>query len=233
MPTDLFCAPRPARCPAPTGPPTRLQILGERCSGTNFVAELLRRNLGLALTEEIGFKHWFVSEGRAVPADVLVIGVERDAADWVRSLHRQPWHAHPSLRALSVDEFARAEWHCVWDDARFGIGPDHRLWGTEMMHERDPATGERFADPLAMRHAKHGNWGRLIARAPHGAWLRYEEVRARPREAVERIARACAVPVREAFDPVTTYKGQAGRPFSPRRYAPLDRETLAHVAQYA
>ena len=213
-------------------PPARLAVFGERCSGTNFVVELLRRNLGLELTEEIGFKHWFVDEDRAVPDDVLVIGMRRGAADWLRSLHRNPWHAHPSLRGLPVETFARSEWHCVWDDARFGIGPDHPDWGTEMMHERDPATGKRFANALAMRAAKHVNWRRVIDRARHGAWLRYEDVRADPHAVVERIGERCGLVPVGPFDPIKTYKGQPGRAFVPRSYAPLDPETLAHVACY-
>ena len=213
-------------------PPSRLAVFGERCSGTNFVVELLRRNLGLELTEDVGFKHWFVPEDRTVPDDVLVVCVERDAADWLRSLHRKPWHAHPSLRGLPVDVFAKSEWHCVWDDARFGVGPDHALWGTEMMHEREPETGRRFPDPLAMRASKHGNWRRLIERAQYGAWLRYEDVRSDPRGTVRRLAARCGLAPAPRFDPVETYKGQPGRAFVPRSYAPLDPETLAHIACY-
>ena len=228
---DPPCAPRLPRRGPTIAPPKRLQILGERCSGTNFVTELLRRNLGLELTETVGFKHWFVDR-RPVPDDVLVVVVERDAHDWLRSLHRKPWHAHPSLHGLSVAEFARAEWHCVWDDARFGIGPDDPRWGTEMMHERDPRSGRRFANPLAMRRAKHANWRAVLARAIHGAWLRYDEVASDPHATLGKIATACGLELSGTVDPVMSYKGQGGRPFSPRRYDPLDRETLAHIAQY-
>ena len=231
----LYDPPRAPRAPAPheeATPPRRLQILGERCSGTNFVSELLCRNLGLERTEAVGFKHWFVGDG-AVPNDVLVVVVERRADDWLRSLHRQPWHAHPSLRNLPLHRFARAEWHCVWDDDRFGINRDHPRWGTEMMHERDPQTGRRFANPLAMRRAKHADWRRVIGRARHGEWLRYEEVADDPVGTVKRIAQGCGLFLPATIDPVKTYKGQAGRPFTPKSYAPLDRETLALVAQYA
>jgi len=33
-----------------------------------------------------------------------VLVVARDAFDWARSLHRQPWHAHPDLNSPTRTE---------------------------------------------------------------------------------------------------------------------------------
>ena len=165
----------------------RLQIFGERCSGTNYVAQLLRRNLGLEPTDAFGWKHGWLDRLQGPAPDTLFVVVHRDPFDWVRSLHRMPWHAAPALQGLSMAEFVRAPWWCEWGQ-HMELAVDDPRRGTEMMHERDPATGERFANVLALRTAKHRAWATLPGRVRHATILRYEDAAAAPGRVVRELA---------------------------------------------
>lgn len=199
-----------------------VQIYGQRCSGTNVLARLLEHNLGAGLfAERYGFKHWFVPDQVLFGPDVLVVVIARDAFDWLRSLHRQPWHVHPDTKALDFSRFIRAEWHSVWDHHVGGIDEHHPLQNREMLHERDPVTGLRFASPLAKRRAKLAHWAGLETRAPNLALLSYETLRRQPEAVIAALAEATRLPAARPFRPVDTYKGQEIRPFLPIRYDPL------------
>lgn len=213
---------------------TRFQVYGERCSGTNFVIRLLERNLASArFTEEYGFKHWFVDEAMTVPDDVLVLTVSRGWTDWIRSFHAKPWHAHPSLRNLPMAEFLRREWHCVWDDDWYELAKDDPRRGREMRHERDPETGDRFANVLAMRAAKEANWRRLRERTAHADLVRYEAVRADPEAFVRELCERRGISPAKPFDPIETYKGLNGAAFVPKSYPALDPADQALVDSFA
>jgi hypothetical protein len=208
--------------------PTKLQVFGERCSGTNFVAQLLRRNLpGLRLVDEFGWKHGYSEHVRDEAPECVFVVVHRDPFDWVRSLWRMPWHAAPALRERPLGEFLREPWWCQWgQDMQLAEG-DPRL-GTEMLHERDPATGERFATVMHLRAAKMRDWATLRHRVRHHASVRYEDVASEPRRFVADFARRFGLRRWPWFRPVRTFKG--GRTaFVAKRYAPFAPEDLRWV----
>lgn len=208
--------------------PTRLQIYGERCSGTNYVAELLRRNLpSLRAVDDFGWKHGWV-QGRVEDADdCLFVVVHRDPFDWVRSLHHKPWHAAPALRGLSLPQFLREPWWCVWGEDMDLLGDDPRR-GTEMMHERDPATGERFPNVLGLRAAKMRAWHRLRERASRVVFVRYEAVMDDPRAFVRELVQRFGLRRRLLFRNVRTFKGGRER-FQPKRYEPIAADDLCWI----
>ena len=88
-----------------------IQILGERYSGTNYLAALIRNNIpAVEITESFGFKHWFIKDHqpRSAPNsttdfecvrslnhsdDTLFLVILRNPFDWLRSLARYPQHA--------------------------------------------------------------------------------------------------------------------------------------------
>ncbi|WP_182087176.1 hypothetical protein [Aureimonas sp. ME7] len=213
-----------------TRPIRHIQIFGQRCSGTNALARLLEGNFGTGVpTRAYGFKHWFVPEQTLFHEEVLVLVVARNVFDWLRSLHRQPWHAHPELKSLPFAEFIRSPWHSYWDDEFGGIGPDHPLRGLEMPHERDPITGERFRHPIAKRTAKLRHWSELGARAHNVALLSHQALEDDPAGVVEALARLTGLSPLGAFQPVWSYKGNNNRAYEPTRYEAIDPADLAFI----
>ncbi len=214
-------------------PITRVQIYGQRCSGTNLVTRAIEANMpGVEITEAFGFKHWFVPPQTLFVKDTLVLVVARDAYDWARSLHRQPWHAHPELKTKPFDAFIRSDWHSYWDDHFGHIEPGHPMHGDEMLHERDPETGERFANCIAKRTAKLRHWSSLTNRAHNVALLGYDAFARDPAAFVSALAAAAGLAHHPQFVPITSYKGQGYAPYVPTAYPDLAAADAAHIAAW-
>lgn len=207
---------------------TRIQIFGERCSGTNYLEHLLRRNVPeVPLTWEFGWKHFFPRPGAEAADDCLFVVIYRNAFDWLRSLHRTPWHAAPELWHLDFARFIRAPWWCVYDE-HWPVAPDDPRYGTELLIERDPVTGERFANVLRLRSAKIRAWEDLRARARHAAAVRYEDLNADPAAAVAALAGAFGLPQLPAFRPVREDKGGSRR-YRRKVYPPIGEADLQFI----
>ncbi|RPF71025.1 hypothetical protein [Aurantiacibacter spongiae] len=211
----------------------RVQVYGQRCSGTNALISLIEANFpSLQFTEEFGFKHWFVPDCTDIPADVMVIAVAREASDWLQSLFRNPWHAHPDLKAMSFADFIRAEWNSVWDTHFWGIDADHPLHGRPIAEELCPKTGERFGNVLLKRRAKLENWRSAAQRAGASFLVSHSRVVGDQKGLVADIARAAGISPPAQFTPVASYKGQNNRPFIPSRYPELEPEDRDFVLNH-
>lgn len=187
--------------------PRYLQIFGERCSGTNLVESLLVGNFPqLELRWDFGYKHFLPQARVGEASDYLVVAVYRHAEDWLRSLHRTPWCAALELKNRPIGEFMRGQWWCVWD-RHANVRRDDPRFGQEMMFERDPDTGERFANVVQMRNAKVRAWERVVADARFGLSVQMEQVRQNPEAFVQRVACQTGLQPVRPFVPVKTYKG--------------------------
>jgi len=71
---------------------TRYQVLGERSSGTNYLDTLLAGNLAIKPRAQFQWKHGYPIT-HIVPRTQLTIVSFRDPLDWLRSMHKKPWHA--------------------------------------------------------------------------------------------------------------------------------------------
>lgn len=211
----------------------RFQVYGQRCSGTNAFIRLLERNLEkLEFTEEIGFKHWLVPRDVEIPDDVFVIVIARQVDQWLRSLHAKPWHAHPSLKSMEFGEFIRAEWRSVWDGDFWGIHKKDPKFGQPIEEELCPQTGMPFANAIAMRTAKLGNWIDVASRATGHLLVSHDELISRPKTLVDRIATASRARAKKRFVPVTSYKGENGQSFVPSEYPAVEGADAIHVEQF-
>ena len=138
-------------------PLTRFQVLGERACATNMVRKVIEKNVDLYRTEGLGWKH-AVPHMPAIPPDMLIVCVVRNAVNWALSMHKRPWHAHPELQALPFPEFIRAPWRGIVDrpadfeELHPEIAPD--VAGAELQFDRHPITGERFANLFQLRNLK-------------------------------------------------------------------------------
>lgn len=68
----------------------KVQICGERCSGTNYLQKLLQDNFHVDIVWEMGWKHF---PKRARPGrDIYVICITRNVHDWVGSMLKHRHH---------------------------------------------------------------------------------------------------------------------------------------------
>jgi len=208
--------------------PTQLQIFGERCSGTNFVAQLLRRNVPrLKLTDDRGWKHGFPERIDDGAEGCVFVIVTRDPCDWVRSLHKKPWHAAEPLRNVDLATFVREPWWCEWGRDMPLAEDDPRI-GTEMMHERDPDSGERYANALQLRTGKLRAWQALANSVKHHQVVRYEDVRLEPKAFVRAFAARFGLFRWPWFRAVKTFKGGSER-FVQKSYDPIAESERAWI----
>jgi hypothetical protein len=158
--------------PMSASPCLRFCILGERCSGTHFLEHAIRTNFpGLVYDRQT--KHFFGHDDAAEYAaadETLYIALVRHPVDWIDSFYRNPWHVAPQLLA-NWSTFLTGKW-CSQVDF------DAARNGQELLEDRDPATGQRYADLFALRSAKARYLlDTLPCKAPHTVLLKYEDLR--------------------------------------------------------
>lgn len=71
-----------------------VQIFGERCSGTNYLEDLLLANCDVDMTSSYGHKHMFnkFQPRKSPDTDAVYIFMYRNPYDWLRSLNEKPHH---------------------------------------------------------------------------------------------------------------------------------------------
>lgn len=170
----------------------KYQLFSERCSGSNFVEAVLKENFPkLVKSHDYGFKHWLSKrflEESDFPSDMIFILVNRNPFDWLRSIHRQPWHCEHRLRQMSFSRFIRSEWKCVWDEQAQILNDDPR-WMKEMEFERNPLNDfSRFKNVLEVRKVKYDIWGTRLSKHSKTVLIRHEDNRNSPSQTVSILA---------------------------------------------
>lgn len=174
-------------------------LLGERCSGTNVIEQVISANSAFKPDWSlVGFKHFPRHESRSELTGfegVPVILVVREPVSWVRSFYRQPWHAAPALKALSFSDFIRSEWYSVWDLDTF-TAPDSEQYLQEMLLDRNPFTHERYQNVMALRAGKLRHMLNILDQFPRRMIVRLEDYQSSPRETLRQIlfTLGCSIP---------------------------------------
>ena len=122
----------------------KVTIYGERCSGTNYLEQLLIHNFEVEIVWSYGWKHFFGFHDliNTNTDDVLFIGIVRNLTDWINSLYREKHHLPVSI-TQSHDAFLNNEIYSVNAD------------GSEMMNDRNIFTKERYKNIFELRHVKN------------------------------------------------------------------------------
>lgn len=162
-----------------------IQLFGERCSGTNFLASLIKKNfVDVEITTGFGGKHWFIKDhdprGIANQStdyecrrrlteneDTLFICLFRDPFDWVRSINVKPYHARHH-RNLPLTEFLQKPWRS-FETSRVNLyWPDRQdqYWFIE-----------EAENILRLRSQKIAHLLNLQSRVKHIYFLTYEKLR--------------------------------------------------------
>lgn len=179
--------------------PASFFVVGERCSGTNFLQALIEENLDLFVTYEYGWKHAFPTFP-AVSAETIAFVVFRNAIDWVRSLYGRPWHVSPLIKAMSFRDFLRCRWDTVVDAAvHFALPDGDPRVGEVLQYDRHPITGRAFRDVVDLRNHKMaahlGLWNRDI----DVVLCTHEYISRNPETFVKQVAEAFKLSVSSPF----------------------------------
>lgn len=124
---------------------TKFTILGERCSGTNYLEQLIKLNFGLELTWEFGFKHFFYPRDYIDSGNVLFIGIIRNPVSWIKSLYQNPYHLNADLMQNKFNYLNHEFWSLMGDVTHCT---------TERLADRNYETGNRYKNIFELRKLK-------------------------------------------------------------------------------
>lgn len=153
---------------------TQATILGERCSGTNFLESALFRNFDLAVTWDFGWKHFFGFADYRDNCNTLFVGIVRDPHTWINSFFKIKWHLQPELKTDDIDTFLNAEfwsyndgeWHHMLPNVEWSLDAKHwrhqrpnvkcitKEKGAEIMEDRNIYTKKRYKNIFESRQVK-------------------------------------------------------------------------------
>ena len=124
-------------------------IYGERCSGTNYLQNIMNVNFDIKITHEYGKKHFFGFQDEKLKKsdDTLFICIVRNPVDWVNSLYREKYHIAKHLRK-NITDFLNKEFYS-YNDKHSGLRDR-----TEIMEDRNIYTGKRYKNIFELRHTK-------------------------------------------------------------------------------
>lgn len=120
----------------------KITIYGERCSGTNYLEQLLITNFNVEIVWDYGWKHFFGFNDLSNSDNVLFIGIIRNLPDWINSFYRTPHHL-PSRLKKNVDAFLNDEFFSILDDGQLNELDVHI------------ETKEIYKNIFEMRHVKN------------------------------------------------------------------------------
>ena len=130
-------------------------IYGERCSGTNYLENIININFDVNISWEYGWKHFFGFQDDKLKNsdDTLFICIVRNLPDWINSFYREKHHLPLRYKTNmseeeKIDEFLNKEF---WS---FNDNNNNRDASKEIMEDRNIYTGERYKNIFELRHTK-------------------------------------------------------------------------------
>jgi len=223
-------------------PITRLALYSERCSGSNYIQSLVLTNMeGISLDESchkhfppwlelhasnyLGSPSHYTFEGSD---DLLVVVIFRNPYDWVRSLHRKPWHAALCLQNIPFSQFIRQAWQLNLNQP--GIV---RLQKQHPFMDLNPVDGTPFTNALMLRTAKIRTMLKIKERAKNVYYINYETVRDYPQEVLQELQEVFDLHMKSEYQPVLYYKGmERCGIYQETDYEPISPEDLIHINSY-
>ena len=224
-----------------TTPITRFFIFSERNSGSNYIKSLIKENTYLKINAtDYGHKHFLpwlnlpsiIYSGPSQyynfqdNEDCLFIMIFRNPYNWVRSMHKTPWHADSSLKKISFSDFIRKQWKLKDQVTDAFI---QKLMVFNPFLEKDPKDGSYFANVLKLREAKIENMLLLKDRVKNIYYINYETVRDHPIKVLKEISKIFNINLTKKFHPITSKKGENQKPYVPSVYSPLSIEDLTFI----
>jgi hypothetical protein len=157
-------------------------ILGERCSGTNFLEEAMTQNFDITYTSEYGNKHFFcLNKYDSANDDTIFIGIIRNPIYWLNSFSKELHHI-PSINK-GLKNFLFNEFYSVLDEQKnklsvLDFGSNFNTT-TEIVNPKDLnyLTGKKYKNIFEMRKLKNHFLTNIMPRkVKNYIWVNYESL---------------------------------------------------------
>lgn len=121
-------------------------IYGERCSGTNYLNNIINLNFDIEITWKYGWKHFYGFDDLSNSDDTLFICITRNPYDWMNSLYANPHHLCYDVRK-NIQNFL--------NNIIFSFNDSNNNdESKEIMEDRNIYTSERYKNIFDLRHNK-------------------------------------------------------------------------------
>ena len=124
-------------------------IYGERCSGTNYLEELLVKNFDVNITWEYGWKHFFGFDNlkKMNTDNTLFLCIIRNPVDWINSFYREMHHLPRYFKNIPNEQ---AKIQNFLNNTIWSTHPN----GSENLKDRNIYTGKRYKNIFESRYIK-------------------------------------------------------------------------------
>ena len=132
-------------------------ILGERCSGTNFLEEAITQNFNINYTTEYGNKHFFCFNNYTNNENTLFIGIIRNPIYWLNSFSKELHHL-PNINK-NLNNFLFNEFYSVLDiqNVKKNMLEFNTFQNSEIVNPRDLnySNGNKYKNIFELRKMKN------------------------------------------------------------------------------
>jgi hypothetical protein len=131
-------------------------ILGERCTGTNFLEESITQNFDISYTSEYGNKHFFCHNNYTNDENTIFIGIIRNPIYWLNSFSKELHHIPNVNKPLT--NFLFNEFYSVVDGENVKNMLDFKsLQNSEIINTKDLnyLNGKKYQNIFEMRKLKN------------------------------------------------------------------------------
>ena len=150
---------------------TKFTIYGERCSGTNYLENIILANFDINVTWEYGWKHFFGFNNLSNSDDTLFICIVRDPYLWLNSLYKTPHHLSSTL-INNIDNFLSNEFFSFYGNIDGKIDESN-----EIINDRNIYTQKRYKNIFEMRYTKLKYMTEdLPSKVKNYMFIRYEDL---------------------------------------------------------
>lgn len=118
----------------------KFTIYGERCSGTNYLENLILMNFDVKITWEYGHKHFFGFNKLTNSDDTLFICIVRNPYDWINSLYREQHHLPQQFK--NIENFL--------NDQYYSLGGENNNYQIDL----SIYSNQKYINIFEMRHIK-------------------------------------------------------------------------------
>lgn len=206
-------------------------LFGCRCSGTNYVDNLIKKNLMIKKNSKLGWKHTnkilFGLDYRKSDYDnVLFIYVVRNPYDWIRSLSNNRWHATPEVKKYKFSQFIRSEWKSIYD--KDFVNPKNPKFGTILTEDLDDLNNYHIS-PIHMRTYKIKKIEQQLSQIKNFIIINYDEVIKDPQLFIKNLSQKFKLDSSTNFDPILKYKGVTSTDYVKKIYYEINAEDLEYL----
>jgi len=175
--------------------PEKVQLLGERKSGTNYLISLLKDNISYDIeTMQFGHKHWpewvtvsypkserYKRDLRTKSQKTLFIFIIRDVFDWLRSFFQTPYHIDHSIQSQFRGSFSKFLMLKM-------IPREDKDFPFIRHHDLNPHTLDYYENIFDLRAQKLRNMLKIRNYVHNFCMIHYEDLRDHPRQVLEDLA---------------------------------------------